>query len=90
MAGQDLTLPESRRAVVWMTCAAPRHSRGSYSVRFVGCGRTDRVGHTPREQMVFELAVHLLSSGQIVEKVCCWHQERSESAEVFFRSFCNS
>ena len=76
--------------MVWITDAAPRRSRGSYWVRFVGCGATDRVRRTSKEQMVFELVVHFERSLQTVEKVCCWHQDRSESAVVFFRSFCNS
>jgi hypothetical protein len=88
VAGHDLTLPESRRAVVWIAWTAPRRSRGSYWVRLVGCGATDRVGRTPKEQI--EPPDHFVSSGHVVENVCCWHQERNESAVVFFRSFCSS
>lgn len=49
-----LTLPESRRAVAWIAFAAPWRSRGSYWVRQVGCGATDQVRRTPKEQIGFE------------------------------------
>jgi hypothetical protein len=60
----NLALLESRRAVARVACAAPWHSRGLYGVRLVGCGATDQVRRTPKEQIAFQIWVHLLSSGQ--------------------------
>ena len=54
-----------------------------------GCGVTDQVRRT-RKFFVLGPPVQVFRSGQTVVKVCCWHQERSESALVRFPSFCNS
>jgi len=48
LAGSDLILSESRRAVGLDILFGARHSRGSYGVRCLGCGQTDRVCHTPK------------------------------------------
>jgi hypothetical protein len=90
MAGLGLTLPGSRRAVGLKALCGARHSRGSYGVRLVGCGVTDRVRRTPKDQCCFESLVQRLRIGQTVVKVCCWHQDLSESAVVRFRSFSSS
>lgn len=67
-----------------------RHSRGFYWVRRVGGGVTDLVRRTPKFIFRSERGVQRLRTGQTVVKVCCWHQELSESAVVALRSFCNS
>ncbi len=50
VAGFALILPESRRAVGFEALCGARHSRGSYGVRQLGCGETDRVRRTPKDQ----------------------------------------
>jgi hypothetical protein len=90
LAGFDLTLPESRRAVGLKSLCGARHCRGSYGVRLAGCGVTDRVRRTPQDQFCMESLVQRLRMGQTVVKVCCWHQELSESALVLFCSFWSS
>jgi hypothetical protein len=90
MAGLGLTLPESRRAAGLKSLCGAGHSRGSYGVRPAGCGVADRVRRTPKDQCCLESVVQRLRIGQTVVKVCCWHQDLSESAVVLFRSFCSS
>ncbi len=90
MAGFGLTLSESWRAVGWKSLCGAQHSRGSYEVRLVGCGVTDRVRRTPKDQGCFESLVQRLRIGQTEVKVCCWHQDLSESAVVLFCSFSSS
>ena len=85
IGGLCLSLAESRRAVGLDYLFGARRSRGSYGVRRLGCGVTDRVRRTPK--LPLQRVVHRLRSGQTVVKVCCWHQDLSESAVVRFRSF---
>ena len=90
LVGFYLTLPESRRAVDLQIHSGARHSRGLYWVHLVGCGVTDRVRRTPKAQIIFGRVVQRLRIGQTVVKVCCSHQELSESVVVLFRSFWSS
>ena len=89
IGGLDLTLPESRRAVVLDNRFGARHSRGLYGVRQVGCGVTDRSA-APLKFLQVTRGSQRLRACQTVVKVCCSHQELSESARVFSRSFCSS
>lgn len=81
-----LTLSESRRAVWFGADSGARHSCGLYEVRSFGCGVTDQVRRTRKSIGLGQW----FRSGQTVVKVCCWHQERNDSAGVFFRARCSS
>ena len=50
----NLTQLESRRAVALSRLCGALASGGSYWVRLTGCGATDQVRRTPKEQIAVE------------------------------------
>ena len=84
-----LTLSESRRAVTRGVFPAPGALAGL--MESVTSGVAQLIGFAaPENCFGFQQALQCFKIGQTVVKVCCSHQELSESTVVRCCSFCSS